>query len=147
MSSARQLTHLLDSDIVSLYQQGDPIVVENVLNQPFGNIGITVITVEEQLSGWYTLIRRAKDHARLARAYHRLASAVEFLGRFAIAPFDEPAIERFEELRSRKLGIAGMDLRIAAIALEQSCNLVTRNTRDFRSVPGLVIEDWSKSRT
>jgi tRNA(fMet)-specific endonuclease VapC len=57
--------------------------------------------------------------------------------------FTESAINRRAELRAFKLNVRKMDLAIAAIALEQSAVLLTRNTRDFRRVPGLAVEDWS----
>lgn len=102
-----------------------------------------MITVEEQLSGWYTYLRRAKHRKQVALAYESLAISVELLSRFAILRFSEDAILRYENLRAMKLGVRGMDLRIAAIALENSGILVTRNLRDFKAVPGLMLEDWS----
>jgi tRNA(fMet)-specific endonuclease VapC len=60
-----------------------------------------------------------------------------------IVSFTDPAINRRAELRALKLNVRKMDLAIAAIALEQGAILVTRNTRDFRRVPGLAVEDWS----
>ena len=39
--------------------------------------------------------------------------------------------------------IGTMDTMIAAHALAESLILVTHNIRDFKRVPGLVIEDWA----
>src|SRR5205085_3256837 len=103
-----------------------------------------VVTVEEQLSGWYTELRQAKRPERLAWAYRRLAATVRFLSKLQIIDLDERAIQRCAELRRQKIRVRSMDLRIAATVLECGATLVTRNTRDFRQVPGPHIEDWSK---
>lgn len=136
--------HVLDTDILTLVQDGHPAVSQRFLQSPPETLAITVLTVEEQLSGWYTQVRQAKRPDRLAWAYRRLAETVGFLSRLRILTYDEAAMNRCEELRKRKLRIKTFDLRIAAIVLEQPAVLVTRNTRDFRKVPGLQIEDWSK---
>jgi tRNA(fMet)-specific endonuclease VapC len=134
---------VLDTDILVLFQEGHTTVCENVLSHPIDELATTVITVEEQLSGWYTLVRRAKDSRQLARAYQRLADTVALLGRFRILSFTEPAIDRFDYLKGLKLEVKRMDLRIAAITLEHGGTLVSRNTRDFLAVPSLKIQDWS----
>ncbi len=36
-----------------------------------------------------------------------------------------------------------MDALIAGLALASGCVLVTGNTRDFKRVKGLEVEDWS----
>jgi tRNA(fMet)-specific endonuclease VapC len=134
---------VLDTDSLVLFQQGHQAVCHRVLSHPMEELAISVITVEEQLSGWYTLLRRAKSTEQLARAYQRLADAVQLLSRFRILSFTAPAIHRFEQLKRQKLGVKHMDLRIGAIALEHAGTLVTRNSRDFQLVPGLAIEDWA----
>ncbi len=135
--------HVLDTDMLVLFQEGHGAVCRRVLSQPVDELATTAITVEEQLSGWYTLLRRAKDARQLARAYQRLVDSVEVLGQFHILSFTEPAIERFTYLKGLKLGVKHADLRIAAITLEHRGTLVTRNSRDFRGVPDLLIVDWS----
>ncbi|MCI0460094.1 MAG: type II toxin-antitoxin system VapC family toxin [Gemmataceae bacterium] len=135
--------HVLDTDTLTLYQLGHPLVCRRCTAEAPGAVAITVISVEEELIGWYTRLRRAKDPEELARVYQRLADTASFLGQFPILSFTEEAIARYEQLKSLKLNIAKMDLRIAAITLEHGATLVTRNARDFHRVPGLALEDWA----
>jgi tRNA(fMet)-specific endonuclease VapC len=135
---------VLDTDILTLFQRGHATVVSRVAAHTSDRIAITVVTVEEQLSGWYAELRKAKDVERLAWAYQRLAANVRFLARMEILDFDQPAIQRYEDLKRRRLKVRKMDLQIAAIAHESGGILVTRNVQDFKKVPGLIIQDWSK---
>jgi tRNA(fMet)-specific endonuclease VapC len=65
------------------------------------------------------------------------------LGGLTILTFPEPAIRRYEQLKSSRLNVGKKDLRIAAIALEHGGIVVTRNLRDFQRVPGLTVENWA----
>ena len=136
--------YVLDTDTVSLYQHGHPRVCAAVKAHAIGEVVITVMTVEEQLSGWYSELRRAKKTAVLAGKYQRMANTVRFYASLPILSFTEPAIARYQSLKRLKLNIGKSDLRIAAIALERDDIVVTRNAVDFRRVPHLRIEDWSK---
>ncbi len=80
----------------------------------------------------------------MAAVYQRMARTVAFYAALPILTFPEPAITRYDTLKRQKIRIAKTDLRIAAITLELDATVVTRNVRDFRKVPGLRIEDWSK---
>jgi tRNA(fMet)-specific endonuclease VapC len=135
---------VLDTDTISLFQHDHPAVSAAVQRHPLSDLAITVLTVEEQLSGWYNELRKAKKPAALAAVYHRMALTVRFLGRLPILSFTEAAIDRYEGLRGLKLKVRKTDLRIAAIVLENDATLVTRNRRDFIQVPGLRIDDWSR---
>lgn len=67
--------YVLDTDIFSLLQHRHPIVSSRVLARLPGEVAITVISVEEQLSGWYTAIRKARSPDDLALAYESLADS------------------------------------------------------------------------
>ena len=134
---------VLDTDILTLYYRGDPVVVRRVDAQPANDLAISVITVDEQLTGWYTLTRRARQPKEIAQAYAHLGNAVVRLAKWRILPYTELAIARVEQLKALRLNVRLMDLRIAAIALENGAVVVTRNRRDFGRVPLLNIEDWS----
>jgi tRNA(fMet)-specific endonuclease VapC len=134
---------ILDTDTLTLFQQGHPPLVQRCA-QASSAPAITVISVEEQLSGWYKELRKAKRPDRLAWAYRRLTSNVAFLSQLTIHTFDEVCIRRYESLAKLRLKIGIMDLRIAAIALERDATLVTRNVRDFQRVPELRVENWAE---
>ena len=136
--------YVLDTDTFQLFQRGHAQVIARARTVAPGDRAVSVITVEEQLSGWYTQLRQAKRPDRLAWAYRRLAQNVRFLSRLQILDFDEPAIARYDDLRQQKLKIGKTDLQIAAVALQNDAALVTANLRDFKKVLGLRIEDWSK---
>ncbi len=138
--------YVLDTDILSLYQLGHPVVVDRVAAHSAEDLAVTIITVDEQLSAWYTLRRRAKGNEQLARVYARFAENVRFVSQLNVLPFSLQAIERYEALLRSKLHVKANDLRIAAITLEANAVIVTRNKRDFERVSGLVIEDWSLER-
>jgi tRNA(fMet)-specific endonuclease VapC len=135
--------YVLDTDILTLLEEGHPAVSRRFLERPPEDMAITVLTVEEQLSGWYTEVRKAKRPDRLVWAYRRLADTVSFLAHLRILTYDQPAMERYEQLRKAKIKIGGMDLRIASVVLDQGAILVTRNARDFQKISGLQIEDWT----
>jgi tRNA(fMet)-specific endonuclease VapC len=135
---------VLDTDILTLFQDGHVAVQQHVIATAPADVAITVLSVEAQLSGWYTYIRRAKQVGKLAMAYQSLADNVISLRAFHIIGFDVSSIHRYESLRKLKLGVRKMDLRIAAIALEKNATIVTRNLRDFKQIAGLAVEDWSQ---
>jgi tRNA(fMet)-specific endonuclease VapC len=106
-------------------------------------LAVTIITVEEQLSGWYTARRRTTARQQLARIYDGFVSSIRLLGRLQILSFTEQAIDQYDQIRRLKLRVRANDLRIAAIVIENSAIVVTRNRIDFERIPGVQFEDWS----
>lgn len=136
--------YVLGTDITSLLRKGHPIAAARMQSAPAGDVAVTVITVEEQLTGWYTALRQAKQPQQVVRTYHEIADAVRFYAQTQILDFTLAAITRYQSLLAMKLNVGKYDLKIAAIALEVGAVVVTRNIRDFARIPSLVVEDWSQ---
>jgi tRNA(fMet)-specific endonuclease VapC len=135
--------YLLDTDHVSLDQRGNPQVIAHIEAAGPEQVAISLVTVEEQLRGWLAAIRAAKSSSSRCAAYARLRATVEYFASTTLIDYDLAADTTFEDLRRQGVRIGTQDLRIASIALTQNATLVTRNTRDFSLVPGLITVDWS----
>lgn len=77
--------------------------------------------------------RYGDSFAALARCINRVAFREEHATR---------AGEARAALRKAGTPIGAYDLLIASTALVGNLVLVTSNTREFRQVPGLTLEDW-----
>ena len=86
----------------------------------------TSITLEEQLRGWLAFVNRSPDVHRQVPAYQRLNSLVDFFAGWTRLDFDEQAADQFFRLRSEKVRIGTMDLKIASIAIVHDTETFSR---------------------
>jgi tRNA(fMet)-specific endonuclease VapC len=104
---------------------------------------LSVVSFHEQVLGCHSYVARARHSADLVRGYGMLGRLLSDYAAVSVLPFDAAAAARFDGLVAQRVRVGTMDLRIAAIALAHGLILLTRNTRDFCQVPGLVTEDWT----
>ncbi|MGI0483585.1 type II toxin-antitoxin system VapC family toxin [Geminocystis sp. CENA526] len=135
--------YILDTDHVSLFQSGHPLVTNKVNTIDLELITTTVITLEEQLYGRLNRIRRANSSTALVYAYEKLEDTWNFFDSINLLSFTNEASFYYDELIKEKIRIGTQDLKIASIALSVQGVLVTRNYKDFMKVPNLQMEDWS----
>ena len=57
---------LLDTSALTLLQRGHQQVSANHAAHAADTVGITTVTVEESIGGWFALLRRAKTNAQEA---------------------------------------------------------------------------------
>jgi tRNA(fMet)-specific endonuclease VapC len=139
------LRYILDTDHVSLLQRGNVAIAARLDALAATAVAITMITADEQLQGRLTIIRRARTQVDIVRGYERLYETLRFYNSVALVLYDAVAAARFDDMRRQGIRIGTQDLRIAAIVLTQGTTLLTRNTRDFSQIPGLITEDWSQA--
>lgn len=140
------IRYLLDTDTFSLWRQGNESLALR-LRPALANqsVGISVITVEEQLGGWFALLRRTKTTEQEARVYSEISRSMQLFALIPVIPLSQASLQRFATLKTQKLNVGSMDLRIASLALEIGATVITRNRRDYERIPSVQQEDWTVS--
>lgn len=135
---------ILDTDTLTLLLRGDVRVTQR-RTQADDEVAISVVTLIEVLQGRFASVLKAEDGEKLLRAQHRLAETQRDLTHFVVVPIEAETAAEFDRLRTNKplKKIGRPDLFIACIALANRATLVTRNLKDFRHVPGLMVENWA----
>jgi tRNA(fMet)-specific endonuclease VapC len=136
---------LLDTDHLSVFfdeRDAQHELLNSRMESAAEPIACSIVSVEELLRGWLSVINRLADIHRQLPAYDRLGRIIGVLSNWTIVPFDRDAADRFSDLRRQRIRIGTMDLKIASIALVNNARLVSANRRDFMQVPGLHHENW-----
>ena len=68
---------ILDTDCVSLFQKGHPLVSRRVNAVGLEEVAVTIITVEEQMYGRLNRIRRANSRDSLISTYAKLRATID----------------------------------------------------------------------
>ena len=128
---------MLDTDsCIALIKRKPANMLDKLISHAPGDVGLSTVTLAELRFG---VAKSAQKDAN-ARALD------EFLLPLEIADFDETAAGVYGEVRAalEKAGtlIGPLDTQIGAHALSLGSVLVTHNTREFRRIPGLTVEDW-----
>ena len=127
---------LLDANaIIALLKGHDGFRARLTAHQP-SDFGVPSVVQHELFYGAFKSQRVGENLAR-----------IEGL-QFEILAFDREDAREAGNIRAAlaKVGtpIGPYDVLIAGQAVARSLTLVTHNTREFRRIPGLQVEDWQK---
>ena len=126
----------LDSNTLIYYFKDVGGVAQRLRRSAPSEIGIPIIVLYEIETG----IEKSRQPQKRRKQLAMLLAATRVL------PFDLDAARQSAGLRAtmESLGtpLGPMDTLIAGIALAQRATLVTNNTREFRRVPALKLDNW-----
>ena len=126
----------LDTNSLIYFFRGDGAVGARLLATPPSQIAIPTVVLYELETG----LAKSSDPTRRRAQLDRMLEVVTVLP-FGLAEARAAAGLR-AALEATGTPIGPMDTLIAGVALANQATLVSRNTREFRRVPGLVVEDW-----
>ncbi|MCC7306669.1 MAG: PIN domain-containing protein [Acidobacteria bacterium] len=139
---------ILDTDCLSLLDREQNLQSSQLRNslsefEP-DELFTAIITFEEQMRGWLSYIARCKSLDEQVFAYGRLHKFLESYRTTRVLDFTESAATLYHKLRSERIRVGTMDLKIAAIAIANNAILISRNLADFEQIPNLTVQDWTR---
>jgi tRNA(fMet)-specific endonuclease VapC len=130
--------YMLDTDTCSyIMRRSHDALLKRLAKVPVSDVCISVITKSELLFGVEVSPKHKQDETALA-AFLRYIEVLDFPGE-ASAHYAKIRAD----LKARGSTIGANDLFIAAHARSLGLTLVTNNTREFKRVRGLSIENWT----
>lgn len=133
---------LLDTNIcIYIAKRRPPEVLARFESLQPGEAALSVITYGELRFGAEKSMSRTAALERL----ERLTEWVPVLSLPQDAAVHYGVIRATLELQGRPIG--ANDLWIAAHALAAQLTLISNNTREFKRIPGLLLEDWVANST
>lgn len=127
--------YLLDTNICIAIIKANPIVMAQ-FEQKSLYCYISTVVLAELKKGAYCSQRVERN----------LGAIADFLTLLLVEDFDELAADEFGKIQGelRRMGrpTGEVDAQIAAVARSRGDILVTNNTRHFRNVLSLQLEDW-----
>jgi tRNA(fMet)-specific endonuclease VapC len=132
--------YMLDTDTCSyVMKRSNDALLKRLRRTPLSDVCISVITKSELLYGVEVSPRRQQDEAALGA----------FLPYVEVLDFPDEAALHYATIRAhlktRGTMIGANDLFIAAHARSLGLTLVTNNTGEFRRVPKLAVENWTRT--
>lgn len=133
------MKYMLDTNICIYAIKHKPeTVIKNFLSHDPEEICVSVVTYAELMHG---------VEESMAMEKNRIALSL-FLSPITVLDFHASAAEEYGKIRAelerqgRPIGL--MDMLIAGHAKSEGLVLVTNNTKEFRRVEGLMVEDWTR---
>jgi tRNA(fMet)-specific endonuclease VapC len=132
--------YMLDTDTCSyVMKRSNDALLKRLRRTPISDVCISMITKSELLYGVEVSPRRQQDEAALG-AFLPYVEVLDFPDEAAL---HYAAIRAHLKTRGRMIG--ANDLFIAAHARSLGLTLVTNNTGEFRRVPRLALENWTRT--
>jgi tRNA(fMet)-specific endonuclease VapC len=130
--------YLLDTDICVYWLKKDDRVEQNAISVGLKNIAISFMTLSELYYGAH----------KSQRVEENLAAISLLTAKISVVDSNDQICARFGKLKvsleKQGMIIDDADLFIAVCALATGATLVTNNTRHFKRIEELRLQNWSR---